>query len=265
VAIPVALNDTDADGTLDLDAIVITSTPGKGTIASQVSGILTYVPAEDEIGEDTFSYTVADNAGLVSAPATVTLTINDIPVAAALPMTTQEGDSGDLDVLTSATNVIGSLLPASVTIQSEPEHGSATVNSSTGVITYTPDTGFSGSDSFTYTISDDLAAQSSPATVSVTVTPQLRANPDSSVVVQGQNGLIDVLDNDNFSGHTITSLSILSQPEKGQATVINNPLTILYTAGSDQTGLDSFTYTFQTGTGAVSNAATVSVTINPSP
>jgi hypothetical protein len=133
------------------------------------------------------------------------------------------------------------------------------------VITYTPATGFSGSDSFTYTISDDLGAQSSPATVSVTVTPQLRANPDSAVMVQGQNGIIDVLDNDNFSGQIITSLSIMSPPENGQATVINNPLTILYTAGLDQTGSDSFTYSFQTATGAVSNTATVSVTINPSP
>ena len=44
-------------------------------------------------------------------------------------------------------------------------------NTDTASVVYTPNTGFSGSDSFTYTV-DDGTTTSSPATVSITVTPR---------------------------------------------------------------------------------------------
>ncbi|HEX9822235.1 MAG TPA: Ig-like domain-containing protein, partial [Methylomirabilota bacterium] len=57
--------------------------------------------------------------------------------------------------------------PLTVTAVTDPAHGSA-VNNGDGTVTYTPDAGFVGSDSFEYTISDGAGGADS-ATVSVTV------------------------------------------------------------------------------------------------
>ena len=54
-----------------------------------------------------------------------------------------------------AGNPGGSLNPASVTVTVAPMHGTATVNSSTGDITYTPVTGFTGQDTLTYRVCDN--------------------------------------------------------------------------------------------------------------
>jgi hypothetical protein len=56
-----------------------------------------------------------------------------------------------------------------VAVGSAPANGGTTVSATTGVITYTPDAGFSGLDTFTYTVKDDDGATSNAATVSVTV------------------------------------------------------------------------------------------------
>jgi hypothetical protein len=48
--------------------------PKKGTVAIEGAGF-TYTPREGAVGGDSFTYTVTDSAGNVSAPATVTVTI----------------------------------------------------------------------------------------------------------------------------------------------------------------------------------------------
>src|SRR5690606_24730119 len=60
---------------------------------------------------------------------------------------------------------------STVTVVDQADHGSTTVNPTTGAITYTPAAGFTGSDSFTYTVRDDDGAVSNQATVSVQVNP----------------------------------------------------------------------------------------------
>jgi VCBS repeat-containing protein len=58
---------------------------------------------------------------------------------------------------------------------SSPTHGTATVNPN-GSFTYTPTTGFIGTDSFTYTLTDNLGFTSAPATVSISVTTSCNVN-----------------------------------------------------------------------------------------
>src|SRR5262249_21222678 len=60
--------------------------------------------------------------------------------------------------------------PSSVSIVSQPAHGTVQVNS-TGVVTYTPTSGFLGLDVFTYTIANTNGERSNVAKVRVTVTP----------------------------------------------------------------------------------------------
>ena len=56
-----------------------------------------------------------------------------------------------------------------VVIKTQPANGTVTVNPVTGVVTYTPKPGFSGPDSFTYTVKDNRGAESNPATVTITI------------------------------------------------------------------------------------------------
>ncbi|MGF6258773.1 hypothetical protein OKW20_005900 [Ensifer sp. LBL] len=69
-----------------------------------------------------------------------------------------------------------------VEIASAPAHGSATVSGMS--IDYTPDPGFSGADSFTYTATN-AAGTSAPATVAVTVSPPIFAFTPATGALDG--------------------------------------------------------------------------------
>jgi Big-like domain-containing protein len=78
VVINVAANDVDTDGVLNLSSIQIVSPPTLGTIGLIGAAGITYIPGPDFTDPtitDSFSYTVADNAGAVSNVASVTVTV----------------------------------------------------------------------------------------------------------------------------------------------------------------------------------------------
>ena len=80
--IPVLNNDTDPDGTgvpnsdLDPTSVTIVSPPASGqTVVDTVTGTITYTPNPGFVGDDLFTYDMADLAGLRSNTATVSLTV----------------------------------------------------------------------------------------------------------------------------------------------------------------------------------------------
>jgi Ca2+-binding RTX toxin-like protein len=75
VSIDVVSNDVDPDGALDYSTVTIASQPANGTAVSLGNGLVTYTPNLGFSGTDTFTYTIADNSGGVSAPTTVTITV----------------------------------------------------------------------------------------------------------------------------------------------------------------------------------------------
>ncbi len=93
---------------------------------------------------------------------------NQLPVAEDDNDQTTEGQSVTTDVLANDSDPDGDLDPASVQVESGPSNGSATANND-GTITYAPDDGFTGTDSYTYTVADAQGARSSEATVTVEV------------------------------------------------------------------------------------------------
>lgn len=77
VVIDVTTNDVDIDGTIDVATVApVSPTANGGTAVSNNDGTVTYTPASGFVGEDTFTYTVDDNAGNPSSVATVTVTVN---------------------------------------------------------------------------------------------------------------------------------------------------------------------------------------------
>ncbi len=84
---------------------------------------------------------------------------------------TANGGSVTVDPVTGTTGSGGvSPDPTSVTVTGGPSHGTVTIDPVTGVITYTPDVGYTGPDSFTYTIcsvQDPTVCSSGVVTINV--------------------------------------------------------------------------------------------------
>jgi hypothetical protein len=76
VVISVLANDSDPDGSLDPASVSIAAAPNKGgTVKANADGTVSYTPKLKFRGNETFSYTVRDQAGATSNRATVTVTV----------------------------------------------------------------------------------------------------------------------------------------------------------------------------------------------
>ncbi|HET7921412.1 MAG TPA: Ig-like domain-containing protein [Gammaproteobacteria bacterium] len=164
------LSASDQDG--DSLTFSIVSQPSHGTvnITNSATGAFTYTPANGFSGSDSFTFKANDGQA-DSNTATESVTVNstggnnNAPVASNGSVSTDENTavSGTL----SASDQDGDGLTFSVV--SQPSHGSVSItNSSTGAFTYTPTSGYSGSDSFTFKANDGQA-DSNTATESVTI------------------------------------------------------------------------------------------------
>lgn len=86
VTIDVTANDSSADtvpaGTIDPATVAVTTPASNGgTSVDAVTGVVTYTPATDFVGTDTFQYTVDNSNGFTSNAATVTVTVNAAAVS----------------------------------------------------------------------------------------------------------------------------------------------------------------------------------------
>ena len=269
--IAVASNDSDSDGTIDVTTVTITSGASNGTTTvNPTTGIVNYIPNVNFYGSDSFIYTVKDDSGSTSNTATVTITVNavnDPPVANDDSANTNEDMAVDINVALNDTDVDDALDLTTVTIVSGTSNGGTSVNPTTGMVTYTPNVNFNGSDSFTYTIDDASGDTSNVATVTITVNAvndspianEDTANTNEDMAV---NIIVTSNDTDVDDGLDLTTVSIISGTSNGGTSV--NPTTgvVTYTPNVNFNGSDSFTYTIDDLAGDTSNVATVTITVN---
>src|SRR5439155_1144040 len=146
-AATITLTGSDVDG--DALTYVVATQPAHGTLTGTAPNV-TYTPALNYNGPDSFTFTVKD-ATLVSTAATVTITVtpvNDPPVANAQSVTTAEDTAAPI-VLT-GSDVDGDAL--TFTIATQPAHG--TLTGTAPNVTYTPVANYNGPDSFTFKAND---------------------------------------------------------------------------------------------------------------
>ena len=227
-----------------------------GTTAVAGSQI-TYTPAAGWSGADSFQYVVTDSLGS-STPGTVNVTVVAPPVATDDPdRTTGQGKAITIDVL---ANDQGSPGSTNVALTSAANGANGTAVVADGLVTYTPAATFSGTDTFTYVITDNFG-NTDEATVTVTVVASPAAVGDVRTIGQGRAVTIDVLANDAIRTGSPVALTA-GNGAHGTTTVANNQVT--YTPAADWSGTDSFTYVIADGYGN-SSTAIVSLTIVAAP
>lgn len=200
IIVPIYDNDSD----LPTSGTLAASNPTNGTITIDNNGtpndpiddIVTYTPNPDFNGTDSFTYTVCNLMGDCST-ATVNITVLPIVDAFDDVVTTMENEPINILVLSNDND-----LPVAGTFTvTNPANGVVTINTngtpsnpSDDSVTYTPNNNFIGTDTFTYTICDNLA-NCSTGTVSVIVTPAGVVNLDSD-----NDGILDSFEDLNLDG-----------------------------------------------------------------
>ena len=172
---------------------------------------------------DTVTYTASDPSGATDT-ATVTVTVsgaNDAPEAENDVYQLAEGGALTVDALNGvlANDSDVDVEALSALRASDPLHGELTLNAD-GSFTYTPHSGFDGTDSFTYRASDG-DAESGLATVLLSVGAVNRApvasgnsysmNEDTTLTVAAPG----VLGNDTDADGDALSAALVSGPTKG--------------------------------------------------
>jgi hypothetical protein len=165
ITIDVLANDTDPNG----DALSVASigAAGNGSASLNGDGSISYAPNANFNGTDGFTYTVSDGRG-AEAAARVTIAVapvNDPPSAGDDTASCAKNKSVTVPVLANDSDVDGDAL--SVTAVGRPQYGSVALNAD-GTIRYRAKKGFTGTDSFVYSVGDGNGGVSS-ARVTVSV------------------------------------------------------------------------------------------------
>lgn len=247
--VPVTLWPLANDSPSDL-LVVAFQQPSFGSVTFDAEArSFTYTPAPGFVGEDSFDYTVRDPAG-TTATTTVTIRVvqpNRPPVAVDDVATVQPGGVVEIDPLANDSDPDGD--PLSLVALGMPEAGSVAVLDGRG-LRYAPRTGFTGQDSFTYTVRDPKGASAS-ATVRIRVGTPNRppvAGRDRITATTGVPVTIDLVANDfDPDGDPIT-VTALGTPEHGSLSFLGQGR-VTYTSAPGFEGTDRFDYTIGDGRG----------------
>lgn len=166
-----------------------------GTPNNPSDDILTYTPNLDYNGPDSFDYTVCNTLGDCS---TATVSVEVVPVMDILDDTVAtEENLAILITILANDNDISTLGTLTAT---NPSNGTVTMNNngtpgdpSDDNVTYAPNFGFLGADSFTYTICDNMA-NCNTATVSIMV------NPLGTDLDADDDGIVNAFEDLNLDG-----------------------------------------------------------------
>ena len=163
-AIEVLKNDTDLDGD-EISLVSASSNQNNGIIDVNVNkGTIVYIPAPEFTGSETIIYTLTDGTDQSNGVLYITVEDNTVPIADAKSESTIEDIIKEIDL--SASDANGDSL--FFLLVDSPSNGEVSI-SRAGKATYTPNSGFFGSDSFTFKVNDGMD-DSLPVTISIVVT-----------------------------------------------------------------------------------------------
>ena len=288
----ILINDNDIDN----NTLTITNLtqPANGTVTI-VNNKAVYVPNTNynntPTTKDTFTYTANDGIGNsnVVIVSVIVNPVNDLPIANPDSKTVAENSSGvtnEISVLSNDTDIdlitnLGTQTLSIFSFDTVSAHGTISKVTNPGYpdkLIYTPNLGYTGTDLFTYIITDGVGSSNS-TTVSIIVTntnDSPVANPDNYTVVEDSIGTnlsnqFDILENDtDADGHVqifiLNPTGGFTQPAHGVINIFGSGDTakLIYTPIANYNGPDSFTYTISDGQlGSINSTATVNITVTP--
>ncbi|MFI8380502.1 Ig-like domain-containing protein, partial [Leeuwenhoekiella sp. NPDC079379] len=244
----VLTNDFDPDG--DVLTVTGNTNPTNGTVVVNPDGTFTYTPNPDFTGEDSFEYTVCDS-GTPALCDTAIVTVDVIANANNITVANDDayfgfiGETINGNVLTNDSDPEGDSF--TVTSNTDPSNGTVVILAD-GSLTYTPNGIYSGTDQFTYTITDANGATDT-ATVYISIDP----SPNGGNTILAVTDINDTFVNQPVSGNVGTNdenpdgpagsevFTVVTQPTNG--TLVFNPDgSYTYTPNTDFIGDDTFTY-----------------------
>ena len=263
----VLLNDFDPEAQ-PLTA-VLGSGPANGTLVLNANGSFTYTPNANFSGTDSFTYRASDGNSPGNL-ATVTLQVlpsNDAPNAVIDSYTMTQG--GTL-TRTAATGVGANDSDAdgntlTFSIVSNPTNGTLTFNPD-GSFVYLPIAAFSGTDGFTYQVSDGTLTDTATVTIQVNPSNQPPLGVADSFVMTEDGQLVvtiagSVLANDSDPNGNPMTAALVAGPGTGTL-AFNADGTFVYTPPSNFAGTVQFTYRPTDGLpGGNGNVTTVTIVV----
>jgi hypothetical protein len=187
-AAPVSITLTGSDPEGQALTFAIVSGPANGSLSALSGATLTYTPAGAMNLQDAFTFSVTDPAG---ASGVAVVSINpprveppppppDTVVASDLSASATQEQPQTL--VLSAAAPAGVALTFSIVASPGPFHGTvgAVTNGAQATVVYTPDTGFTGADSFDFEACGTIAGNTvcDTATYNITVLPYRTELPD---------------------------------------------------------------------------------------
>lgn len=267
IAAPGILENDQGDN-LEALSLSIAQAPINGVLELTGSGSFRYFPNENFYGTDYFIYQLESSEGITSSAFVVLniTAVNDAPLAQHDQITVSQNKAIEISVLDNDFDLDSGIDNASVSIIESALNGSATVNTASGTISYISNVDFRGQDYFSYQVADLEGLKSNVATVYVNVTGPNKspvANNDNAQTLQSTAVEINILENDSDSDGALdlSSLKIVTLPQNGQAEFTIDTGLLVYTPNDNFFGQDSLTYHISDNEGALSNTATVVITV----
>ena len=233
--------------------------PANGTFNLSANGAYTYTPAANFFGTNVVTYRVCDpsNACSTSTISFVVNSVNDIPICADDSYSVNEDQTLNVNPASNDTDIETTAL--TYEIINNADYGTAVMTAS-GLLTYTPNANYNGSDMIVYH-GIDASGAADVATIIINVV-SVNDNP----IVNGESITVseDILFSGNVSTNdsdvetTLLNYTVVTGPAHGTL-LLNGNGTYTYTPASNYFGSDQFVYR---GTDAGGLFAQATVLIN---
>jgi cyclophilin family peptidyl-prolyl cis-trans isomerase len=265
------LSDTNRSGVLHIDAT--------GAYVGETANVT--VTATDPTDpthpvSQSFKVTVIPSSTFPSGyPNTLTFKPLGSPVNQTIPV----GTASTVQLAGNTINPNNPAVSIQYSIVTQPQHGTiSNFNASTGALTYTPNAGFTGTDSFTYHVTNlggtpsPLPGNTAPVNLTVTQTAPPVAQNVTQTVFNGMASTVQLLGSTQNPNNPSVKLqyALVTQPQHGTVSNFNASTgTFLYTPTAGFTGTDTFSYTVSNIGGSPSplpgNTASITLTVLQQP
>jgi Bacterial Ig domain/IPT/TIG domain len=249
----ILLNDSFvADG-----SVVLVKKPDAGILKLGADGTFTYVAPRASAGNQSFQYAVQRPGLPLSVPAIVFLKVASKPIAVRDTASAALETPTTIDVLANDSDPSG--LPLIIVDVTKPSSGSVVIGN--GNVVYTSNPGATGTDSFSYTISNGVFTATTVVTVKIVPDPFIATLNPPQVIAPG-SGVTITVKGRNF-GDIPGSIVRWNGSDRTTSYVSDTQLNVLL-ADSDVALETTGILTVKSALGRVSNAITIQVVGRPS-